>query len=75
MLITSRKIASTRQILGPTEHLKFCFSVLRAKPRLNQGDGVVGHINANPLTAKSLSGLNSGPATTERVQNNIAGIR
>jgi hypothetical protein len=41
---------------------------------LNQADGEVRHVYADPLPAKLLRGVNRGAATAEWIKHNVAGI-
>jgi hypothetical protein len=41
---------------------------------LDEGNGELGHVYANPVAAKFLGGVNGRAAAAERVEHHVAGI-
>jgi hypothetical protein len=75
MLVAQGEIARGGNVLGHADRLELrvCAEGI-AQAALDQRDGEVGDVDADPLPAEFLRGVNRGVAATERVEHDIAGV-
>ena len=74
ILVAFGQVAGTGQVLGCAVNLKGDARKGIFETLLDQADSQVGDVDAYPLAAQFLRGVNRRAATAERIKNHVAGV-